>query len=180
MKLTTIITLTIVLAIIFAAFSIVKQDEKRVQTQTLAAEIQRYCMFVPAPGHEFLKANIDKAIFSSRMSGVPVAIILGVAMHESDLGRSPVATTLNNHFGIRNSQSSYKKYESVDAGYVAFGRLMNSCRYDIQVDDLNTLINKIQKSGYAKDPDWADKVIRLINDYRLYVIDEMIQESASI
>src|SRR3984885_7556251 len=67
----------------------------------------------------------EDAIRIMHETGVPASIVLGVAMHESGCGNSPLAQHLNNQFGVKGGgrtvyykrkkkvHTAYKRYESV-------------------------------------------------------------------
>jgi len=56
--------------------------------------------------------------------GIPSLVILGIAYHESGGGKSYLAKTSNNHFGIKGKnhyiKSSYKSFDLVIESYEMF------------------------------------------------------------
>ena len=105
---------------------------------------------------------------------VPPCLILGVGFLESGGGKSKVAKTLNNHFGIvgknnlpknGNFKSKYKYYKSITDSYIGFCNLVASKKYYPELKG-NTSIEKwakaIASQGYARDANaWSKYIIKL-------------------
>ena len=114
---------------------------------------------------------------------VPASIILGVAIHESGSGTSKIARYLNNHFGIKGSnsstkiRSSYKGFEAVKDSYLYFIDMLQSrSKFKILFAkysdyDFKSWAHGIQRGGYAASHTWASQVIGLIKHYKLYEYD---------
>jgi flagellum-specific peptidoglycan hydrolase FlgJ len=132
----------------------------------------------------YIDENSEHAQELMRTNHIPASIILAVAIHESAAGTSKIARNLNNHFGVKGSnsnkniKSSYKDYDNAADSYnsfvlflqnkTAFSRLFN--RFD-QVNYLGWA-RGIQKAGYAHSRTWASQVIALIKKYELFRYDE--------
>jgi Bax protein len=114
--------------------------------------------------------------------GIPSAVILAVAFHESGAGKSQVATLLNNHFGIKGSnnlmethkiQSKYKYYPSVNESYNGFCRLVSSKKYYAGLKSANTKdckkwVESIASAGYAGNAErWTNSIMGVIQKYKL-------------
>ena len=70
--------------------------------------------------------------------GIPVAVILGIAIHESGSGTSKHAKLLNNHFGIKGKnkllkekgiRSAYKQYDNVEECYEHFCKIIKKKKF---------------------------------------------------
>ena len=118
---------------------------------------------------------------------VPASIILGVSLHESGSGTSKIARYLNNHFGIKGKnkstkiRSSYKGYATVEDSYSDFVRIIKKRKQLAGLMppfDYKVWVKTIQKSGYAKDPNWGKRVLNTIKKYKLYELD--ITDSSSL
>ena len=119
---------------------------------------------------------------------IPASVILGIAIHESASGNSKIARHLNNHFGIKGSNSnkqinsSYRGYESVDDSYKDFIDMMKSRpKFKILFDkysdyDYKNWIYGIQRGGYAASRTWASQVISIIQRNKLYEYDNRPSE----
>jgi hypothetical protein len=150
------------------------------------------------PRNNYIDKYKDIALAEKRRSGIPVAIILGQGIFESGWGEAQLATGANNHFGIkcgsawtgptfaqkdddRDScgniiQSCFRLYESVEGSYVDHTNfLMNGKRYsslfNIPQDNYREWAFGLQSAGYATDPQYAEKLISIIERFQLYRFD---------
>ena len=133
---------------------------------------------------EYVVEHTDHAQELMREYDVPASVILAVAIHESAAGKSKVARHLNNHFGIKGSNSntdinsSYRDYENADESYDNFVEvLQTSSTFSKLFDrcdqyDYTAWTKGIQRGGYASSRKWAKQVIAIINKYELYQYDE--------
>lgn len=125
--------------------------------------------------------------------GIPASINLAQGLLESDAGNSPIARRNNNHFGIKCfSQNCQKGHCSnfTDDSHKDFFRaydnaweswrahslmLQQSSRYHplFQLDhkDYRSWARGLAKAGYATDPDYAKKLVNLIEELELYAYD---------
>jgi hypothetical protein len=133
---------------------------------------------------DYVEEHTDHAQELMRTYEVPASVILAVAIHESAAGKSKVARHLNNHFGIKGSNtnteinSSYRDYESADESYDNFVEvLQNKSSFSQLFDkcdqyDYTAWARGIQRGGYASSRTWANQVIAIINKYELYQYDD--------
>lgn len=125
--------------------------------------------------------------------GIPASITLAQGLIESNCGESRLATKNNNHFGIKCFSRSCKKghcsnftddshkdffrnYKSVWESYRAHSVLLQKARYKslykLNKNDYKGWARGLKKAGYATDPLYADKLINLIEDLKLYQYDK--------
>lgn len=133
---------------------------------------------------DYVEEHTDHAKELMREYDVPASVILAVAIHESAAGKSKVARHLNNHFGIKGSNSnteinsSYRDYETADESYDNFVEvLQNTSSFNKLFDkcdqyDYAAWAKGIQRGGYASSRTWAKQVIAIINKYELYQYDD--------
>lgn len=147
----------------------------------------------PAKVRVYLETYGPAAKKLSELSGIPAAIPLAVAGLESGWGESQLAQKGNNHFGIkaRGKQKRYclrttefkrgrpyrvldcfRAYPSPEEGYFDFVRfILTQPRYEalfrIPPEDYRSWAKGLQEAGYATDPDYAKKLIRVIEHYGL-------------
>jgi LysM repeat protein len=133
-------------------------------------------------------------------TGIPASIKLAQAIHESSCGKSDLACKANNHFGIKcGNDWTGKSYKKEDDDYEE-GQLVKSCfrefkdvqdsyvahsdfltdpakakRYgflfELDVTDYKGWARGLSKAGYATDPQYANKIIDIIERYQLYELD---------
>jgi uncharacterized FlgJ-related protein len=144
--------------------------------------ISSFC-FAQSVTQNYINENKDFSVELMNKYHVPASIILGVAIHESGSGTSKIARYLNNHFGIKGSnsstkiRSSYKGFEAVEDSYLYFIDMLQSrSKFKILFDkysdyDFKSWANGIQRGGYAASHTWASQVIGLIKHYKLYEYD---------
>ncbi|MBU3676696.1 MAG: muramidase [Chitinophagaceae bacterium] len=107
---------------------------------------------------------------------IPVAIILGIAVFESDYGRSKVAKRLNNHFGIEGHnhhiyKTRYRYFANVKESYIFFCKMITKRGYYINLKgnvDYGAWIKAMSKSGYSEMPEvWAKRLNQIIKNNKL-------------
>lgn len=121
-----------------------------------------------------LADSLDQAL------GIPAAVILAVAYHESGGGTSRHAQLLNNHFGIKGKnelhkthgiRSKYKFYPDAEESYRGFCRVILSKKYYAALrgsNDYKKWVHAIANAGYAANPaQWTQRVLQIIRRYRL-------------
>ena len=132
----------------------------------------------------------ETAIDQMIASGVPASITLAQACLESANGTSTLAVQANNHFGIKCrgwSGPSFRHdddlkdecFRSYDNAEQSFSDHSDFLRYndryaflfDLAPTDYKGWARGLKKAGYATDPQYAEKLIKIIEDYRLYEYD---------
>ena len=116
--------------------------------------------------------------------GVPVSVILGVAILESGSCTSRNCKLLNNHFGMEGKnnllktkgiKTRYKQYPNALASYVDFCKLMKKKKFYKKLKgnmDYKIWVDAISKVGYSEVPDyWKKKVLETIKKNKLSVYD---------
>ena len=141
----------------------------------------------------------DLAISEMRRTGVPASITLAQGMLESDYGRSTLARIGNNHFGIKchngwNGQTMmqhddrrnecFRKYRRPeDSFYDHSDFLKTGSRYsflfDLDPTDYKSWARGLRKAGYATNPDYANMLIRKIEENKLHDFDKGFTASYS-
>lgn len=150
---------------------------------------------------QYIREHKDWAIAEQQRSGVPAAITLAQGVHETDAGSSELATIANNHFGIKCKkewtgetfahdddapQECFRKYKSGLESYRDHSDyLKNSKRYmscfALDASDYAGWARELKKCGYATNPVYAQKLIKIIEDYHLqdYTIAAMNPNKSS-
>jgi len=130
---------------------------------------------------------------------IPASIILGQGILESANGNSELAINANNHFGVKchkdwqgatyfkdddEKGECFRKYPSVDESYEDHSRfLVSRERYAglFRLDplDYKAWAKGLKEAGYATNPDYARLLIKVIEDNRLWELDQGIVSNNS-
>lgn len=136
------------------------------------------------------------AIHEMHRSGIPASITMAQGCLESENGNSVLSRKSNNHFGIkcRNDWNGarvfhnddklnecFRKYETVEDSYDDHTNfLMGNSRYDylfkLSHNDYEAWAHGLKKAGYATDPQYAHRLIKIIEDEKLYLLDKVTPE----
>ena len=139
----------------------------------------------------------DLAIREQHLYGIPASIIMAQALLESSAGESMLAVKGLNHFGIKcganwtgktinkdddNIQDCFRKYTQVAESFTDHSLFLKRPRYaflfDYPLNDYKAWAVGLKQAGYATDNDYAVKLIKLIEEYRLNtLIYEEYQET---
>ena len=131
------------------------------------------------------------AVSEMHRSGVPASITLAQGILESNAGQSTLAVKARNHFGIKchNDWRGSKFYQDDDAknecfrvyklveesfrDHSDFLRFQDRYKslFDLEPTDYKGWARGLRKAGYATDPQYADKLIRIIEENQLYRFD---------
>lgn len=128
----------------------------------------------------------DLAIQQMERYNIPASITLAQALLESNAGQSELARESNNHFGIKchkwTGEKTYKDddqrddcfrvYKSVSDSYEDHSLfLVSSARYSslfrLDPTDYVGWARGLKLAGYATNPEYADRLINLIESYAL-------------
>lgn len=143
------------------------------------------------------------AIREMERAGVPASIKLAQALLESNAGKSELARKANNHFGIKcggnwdgktfhredddydefgNLQKScFRKYKDAEDSYIAHSEFLRDPRkanrygflFRLKSTDYKRWARGLRTSGYATGANYDDKLIRIIETYKLFEFDQM-------
>ncbi len=140
---------------------------------------------------EYIDRYANLAIEQQALYGIPASITLAQGLLESDCGKSVLATTANNHFGIKCGgtwngpsmahdddapQECFRSYESVEQSYVDHSLfLLERPRYKslflLDAYDYKGWATGLKAAGYATNPTYAEQLIKIIEDNQLYKYD---------
>ena len=140
---------------------------------------------------DYIAKYSDLAVREMKRTGVPASITLAQGMIESDYGNSTLARTGNNHFGIKchndwkgptvrhnddRRNECFRKYSTPeDSFYDHSDFLRSGSRYSFLFDlpsaDYKAWAKGLKKAGYATDPQYANMLIRKIEENDLHAFD---------
>ncbi len=157
-----------------------------------------------SPEEYVLQYKYD-AIREMYEDGVPASITLAQGILESDAGNSLLAKEANNHFGIKchNEWSGpvfvqdddaknecFRKYDNVFQSYVDHSNFLKSrpryaFLFTFDLTDYESWAYGLKAAGYATDPNYAPRLMKIIEKYKLNqydtakLIDPTLSASAS-
>ena len=143
------------------------------------------------PQERYVKKYADMAVKEMVRSGVPASITLAQGMLESGSGMSKLATQGNNHFGIKCHKGwegksmrvdddapneCFRVYSSVADSYKDHSDFLRyrdryKFLFDLERTDYKGWAYGLKKAGYATDPGYPAKLIKYIEEYKLYKYD---------
>lgn len=144
-----------------------------------------------ADAASYIERYGDLAVSEMNRTGVPASITLAQGMIESDFGRSRLAREANNHFGIKchsdwtgpvirhnddRRNECFRKYNRPeDSFYDHSDFLRSGSRYSslfgLKPTDYKGWAHGLKRAGYATNPDYANMLIRKIEENNLYLYD---------
>lgn len=140
---------------------------------------------------EYISRYKHIAIEHQRYYGIPASITMAQGILESDSGNSHLAKGSNNHFGIKCKSNwtgrtfthtddapdeCFRAYDSVEASYEDHANFLDSSpRYDslfrFEPTDYRSWARGLKGAGYATAPDYTQRLVKLIEDNKLYMLD---------
>jgi LysM repeat protein len=146
---------------------------------------------VPATAIDYIDQYSVMAVSEMKRTGIPASITLAQGIIESDMGRSRLARDGNNHFGIKchnnwtgatirhdddRRNECFRKYRNAEESFRDHSDfLVNTPRYrslfDLASDDYKGWARGLKKAGYATNPDYANMLIRKVEEYGLARFD---------
>lgn len=139
----------------------------------------------------YINAYKDLAISEMKRTGIPASITLAQGIIESDMGRSRLASEANNHFGIKchddwngptirhsddRRNECFRKYRKPEESFRDHSDFLTSepryrSLFSLDATDYKGWARGLKKAGYATNPDYANMLIRKIDEYNLYIYD---------
>lgn len=145
------------------------------------------------PQERYIQKWAPTAVREMYRSGVPASITLAQGILESRYGLSSLATEGNNHFGIKCHKDwkgksmrydddargeCFRVYDSADESFQDHSDFLRyrdryKFLFDLKTTDYKGWAYGLKKAGYATDPAYPAKLIKYIEDYKLYEYDTM-------
>lgn len=130
------------------------------------------------------------AVRKMKEHGIPASITLAQGLLESGNGNSKLAREANNHFGIKctpdwtggrsyhdddRKNDCFRKYRDAAQSYEDHAKFLLRPRYaalfELKPTDYEGWAKGLKKAGYATDPAYPQKLVALIERYRLHELD---------
>lgn len=138
----------------------------------------------------YIKNFASFAVKEMHRTGIPASIKLAQGILESSFGESYLAKNANNHFGIKcgidwkgdfsfhdddKSKECFRKYNSILESFLDHSNFLKKPRYAalflLPKQDYKAWARGLKKAGYATVSDYADRLIKRIEKYKLWVFD---------
>ena len=139
----------------------------------------------------YVEKYSDLAIREMKQYKIPASITLSQGILESGNGESRLATKANNHFGIKchgwqgkeiyadddEENECFRKYKRVEDSYRDHSIFLKkngrySFLFELDLNDYEGWAHGLKKAGYATSPNYAEKLISLIEKYDLGRFDK--------
>jgi Mannosyl-glycoprotein endo-beta-N-acetylglucosaminidase/LysM domain len=123
---------------------------------------------------------------------IPASITMAQACLESGNGNSTLAVDANNHFGIKCKGNwtgptirhdddapgeCFRKYRNASDSYrdhseFLTGGLRYQFLFDYNIKDYKKWAYGLKKAGYATDPQYPERLLKIIEEFQLYKLDD--------
>ena len=166
---------------------------------TLIAAISCVSLFgqyTEADIYAYIEKYKEPAINKMYEYKIPASITIAQGIFESACGMSHLAKDGNNHFGIKchkewegdtilidddELQECFRKYASVEESFNDHSLFLKtrprySTLFDLDVMDYAGWAKGLKAAGYATNPEYANRLIRLIETYHIARLDTIYQE----
>jgi len=146
---------------------------------------------------DYIEQFSEFAITEMQRSGVPASITLAQGLVESNAGQSELSRKSLNHFGIKCKKSwqgktvyykddDYKNGKLIESCFRAYNSVLESYTdhsnflrknprysklFDLHPTDYQGWAIGLKECGYATNKKYADMLIKIIEDYALYIYD---------
>ncbi len=139
----------------------------------------------------YIQSYAKTAQEEAELFGIPASITIAQGLLESNAGDSRLATNENNHFGIKchskcigckcanyTDDSKYDMFRIFKTPWYSFrahSDLLTGSRYkhllQLSKHDYKNWAHGLQAAGYATDPAYGNKLIRIIEAFELHKLD---------
>ena len=145
----------------------------------------------PMTKSEYIERWKSVAISEMITHKIPASITIAQGILESGNGNSDLAVKANNHFGIKchtwtgakyykdddQKDECFRKYSSADQSFKDHSDFLKKTRYaalfDLNIKDYKGWAKGLKAAGYATNPKYADLLIDLIEQNKLYELDDL-------
>lgn len=156
--------------------------------------------YTEADMRAYVEQYKDVAMEKMKQYKIPASITLAQGIFESACGKSRLATEGNNHFGIKchenwvgdtilidddELQECFRKYDSVAASYTDHSLFLTTRKryanlFALDILDYPAWARTLKADGYATNPQYADRLISLIERFNIARLDTLCLEQQGI
>ena len=143
---------------------------------------------------QYIDQYAEYAMEQMRRYGIPASVTLAQGIIESANGKSTLARTANNHFGVKGEfngayvlanddkpNEKFKKYDNVGQSYEDHSKVLVASRYqryvgNLSPDDYRGWAAGIKAGGYATAGNYVNTIVGVIEGSNLQKYDQMVME----
>ena len=145
---------------------------------------------------DYIEQYADMAVQKMHEYKIPASITVAQGIFESACGKSRLATEGNNHFGIKchtewtgdtilvdddELQECFRKYASVSESYTDHSLFLTTRKrysnlFELDIMDYKSWARTLKQDGYATNPQYADRLISLIERFNIAALDTIYQK----
>jgi LysM repeat protein len=156
----------------------------------LALAVTQMSFSFYASKKDYIENWKDEAMNQMNLYQIPASITLAQAVLESQYGNSRLSTIANNHFGIKchkwtgdtffqdddAKNECFRKYKSANESFKDHSEFLKyrsrySSLFTYKMTDYKSWAKGLKKCGYATNPKYAELLIDIIEEYKLYQYD---------
>jgi flagellum-specific peptidoglycan hydrolase FlgJ len=142
---------------------------------------------------DYIEKFAPIAVREMHLHNIPASITLAQGVLESGSGRSELALKSNNHFGIKchttwtgesvthdddEKGECFRKYQYPETSYDDHSAFLTQRKryeflFSFGTSDYKKWARGLRDAGYATDKQYPEKLIKIIEDYKLYEFDKI-------
>ncbi|WP_194765945.1 glucosaminidase domain-containing protein [Tamlana sp. I1] len=142
---------------------------------------------------EYIDTHRETAQEEMVLYGIPASITLAQGILESGSGKGRLSVEANNHFGIKchewtgakiyhdddEDQECFRKYKDAKYSFRDHSLFLSERKryaklFQLKKEDYKRWAKGLKDAGYATDPKYPNKLVSLIERYKLYDYDEEV------
>ncbi len=142
---------------------------------------------------EYIRMYKPLVMIKMRDFGIPASVAMAQAIIESNNGNSELAKNANNHFGIKchewtgpvfrwdddEKHECFRKYSSAEESFYDHSLFLTrrpryATLFELDITDYKAWAHGLRRAGYATNPHYPQLLIKMIEENRLYEIDEEV------
>lgn len=146
---------------------------------------------------DYIEQYADVAVKKMHEYKIPASITVAQGIFESACGKSRLAVEGNNHFGIKchnewtgdtilidddELQECFRRYASVEDSYNDHSLFLTTRKryanlFQLDIMDYKAWARTLKQDGYATNPQYADRLISLIERFDMAKLDTLYQKT---
>lgn len=143
---------------------------------------------------EYIQKYASAAVTEMNIHKIPASITLAQGILESGSANGDLAKKSNNHFGIKchtgwtgqrvyhdddKAKECFRKYKYVETSYGDHSEFLTKRKryaflFNYGTKDYKNWAKGLKKAGYATDVNYPNKLISIIERYKLYELDSVV------